>query len=142
MSPRAYLLADNHTPAAHTHTSAPRPQTRGRDTSPPTHGGVSLRQPLLSPGGAKTFIIMTPRRTHACTRIERKRHKTTPQPATRDDDSITSYITHTVRVSRLNNNIMNKNSHNRNDGGLLLLLLMHFSSVLRVCVCVCVSPSQ
>ncbi len=42
-----------------THTSTLRPQTHGRDTSPPTHSGVSHRQLLLSPSRAKTFIIMT-----------------------------------------------------------------------------------
>lgn len=59
----------------------------------------------------------------------------------REDDSITSYITHTVRVFRLNNNIMNKNSQNRNDGGFLLLSLVHFSSFVRVCAS-CVSSSH
>lgn len=129
--PYVHILLHNHTPC-HTHTDTQRPQTHGRDTSPPTHSGVSHRQLLLSPSREKTFIIMTPN-THTHTHIRkqhigRKRHKTTLQLVMREDDSITSYITHTVHVSPLNKNIMNKNSRNRNDEELPLLLLMHFSS--------------
>ncbi|MED6260273.1 hypothetical protein ATANTOWER_010667 [Ataeniobius toweri] len=89
-------------PCSATGRSTDGAQTRGRDTSPPPHSGVSLRQLLLSPSREKTFIIMTAH-THT------EQDKTMLQLAMCEDDSIASYITHTVHVFQLNNNIMSKN---------------------------------
>lgn len=53
--------------------------------------------------------------THIHTPTKRKRHKTTLQLVMREDDSIISYIRHTVPVSRPNNSTMNKNGHSINS---------------------------
>lgn len=55
------------------------------------------------------------------------------QPVMRADNSITLYITHTVRVWRLNN-IMNKNSHHQNDkrASPPLVLFLYFAYVCAI----------